>query len=158
MPNCHPIDRRTTRGATQRGHVVDSSGFPLLVYDGDCAFCTRSVNLLRKRLPAFPQAQPWQQLDLAALGLTEQEVQDAVQWVDHGVHSSGGRVASELLRYQPNRALRMLGALCDTPPVRSVIAVVYRWVAAHRHQMPGGTAACAIQDRPSGPDRQHLAA
>jgi hypothetical protein len=110
------------------------------------------VNLLRKRLPAFPNAQPWQRLNLAALGLTESQVRDAVQWVGQdGTHRSGARVASELLRYQPSRMLRALGTLCGTAPVQAVAAVLYRWVAAHRHQLPGGTAMCSIDDRPAPP-------
>jgi predicted DCC family thiol-disulfide oxidoreductase YuxK len=125
---------------------MDSGTLPILVYDGDCGFCTRWVTVLQRRMRAFPNAQPWQRLDLTALGLTEPQVREAVQWVGRdGTQRSGARVASELLRYQPSRTLRVLGALCDTAVVRPVAAVLYRWVAAHRYQLPGGTAACHVE-------------
>lgn len=124
--------------------MMRPSNLPILVYDGDCGFCTRTVTVLRRRLPAFPNAQPWQELNLTALGLTEPQVREAVQFVGHnGVHRSGAEVASQLLHYQPSRSLRMLGSLCDSFVVRPVLAALYRWVAAHRDELPGGTAACA---------------
>ncbi|MFK0403356.1 hypothetical protein ACIQTT_13555 [Microbacterium sp. NPDC090225] len=47
---------------------------PLLVFDGDCGFCTTAVGVLEKRLARFPDAQPWQWLDLDALGLSRHDV------------------------------------------------------------------------------------
>ncbi len=64
-------------------HGVVSDGLPLLVYDGDCGFCTRTVELAL-RMKVACRAVPWQQADLAALGLTEAEVTEKVWWVDPG--------------------------------------------------------------------------
>lgn len=46
---------------------------PLLVFDGDCAFCTSSARLLARIAPAAEMV-AWQQIDLAELGLTEEAV------------------------------------------------------------------------------------
>jgi predicted DCC family thiol-disulfide oxidoreductase YuxK len=123
---------------------------PILVYDGDCGFCTSSVQWLRAALPAFPAARPWQVLDLAALGLTRAEADAAVQWVAaDGTRLAGARAFAALLREQPVAVLRLLGRLCDARPVRPLAAGVYRIVAANRHRLPGGTPACSV--RPPAP-------
>lgn len=38
---------------------------PALVYDGDCAFCTRCATVARQVLPAGVAVVPWQEYDLA---------------------------------------------------------------------------------------------
>jgi predicted DCC family thiol-disulfide oxidoreductase YuxK len=124
---------------------------PILVYDGDCGFCTSSVQWLRGALPIFPAARPWQTLDLATFGLSRAEVDGAVQWVAaDGTRLAGARAFAALLRDQPVATLRLLGRLCDARPVRPMAAAVYRIIAANRHRLPGGTPACAV--RPPGPD------
>ena len=55
---------------------------PLLVTDGDCGFCTRSIEWGRKRIRRLPVAVPYQRADLAALGLDEAACRTAVQFVD----------------------------------------------------------------------------
>jgi predicted DCC family thiol-disulfide oxidoreductase YuxK len=129
---------------------VSGHNSAILVYDGDCGFCSRSVNWLRAVLPAFPRAEPWQAVDLAALGLSRAEVDDAVQWVGpDGYRAAGPRALAALLRHQPHAGLRLLGRVGDARTVRPVVAAAYRWVAAHRHRLPGGTPACAV--RPASP-------
>ena len=92
---------------------------PLLVFDGDCAFCTTWVQRLERMLPVFPEAHPWQWLDLDAIGLS-------------------------LLRIQRPFGLRFLGHLLVTPPFSWAAAVGYAVVARFRHRLPGGTHACAL--------------
>ena len=117
---------------------------PLLVFDGDCAFCTTWVNRLRDWLPAFPEAVPWQWADLDALQLTADDVTRFV-WllVPDGRHS-GHRAVAALLRGQPRFGLRLLGRLIDTPPYSWAAAVGYHFVAKYRHRLPGGTPACQM--------------
>jgi predicted DCC family thiol-disulfide oxidoreductase YuxK len=119
---------------------------PILVYDGDCGFCTSCVQWLRGTLPIFPAARPWQLLDLANLGLTRAEAEAAVHWVAaDGTRLAGARAFAALLRDQPIPALRLLGRLCDARPVRPLAVAVYRIIAANRHRLPGGTPACAVR-------------
>lgn len=118
---------------------------PTLVYDADCGFCTRSVQLVRRvvdRRERF-EIRPWQELDLAAVGLTEQACDEAAQFVaaDGRVSSGHRAIAHAVLHGAP--PWRPVGLLLLAPGISPVAARVYRWIATHRHQLPGGTAACA---------------
>ena len=123
---------------------MESTDAPLLVFDGDCAFCTRAVGRLESLLPRFPSASPWQWLDLDAIGLTRADV-DQYAWVITPTRRYPGHLAlSALLRMQHGFGWRLAGWLVATPPVSWVAAIGYRWVAANRHRLPGGTPACAL--------------
>ncbi len=124
--------------------MSEPSKAPLLIFDGDCAFCTTAVNRLKALLPVFPETSPWQWLDLDAYGLTRADVTQYAWVVTSGHQYAGHLAGSALLRMQPSFALRFLGHLIATPPVSWVAALVYRWVAANRHRLPGGTPACAM--------------
>lgn len=128
-----------------RGVAVRS----LLVFDGDCAFCSSAVEVLRDRVRSDVDYLPWQRLDLVRLGLTEQACRHAVQWLPAGgVPTSGGRAVTDLLRGadQPWSTLGRVGAL---PGVRVVVELAYRAVAANRHRLPGGTPACQLPPPPA---------
>ena len=117
---------------------------PLLVFDGDCAFCTTWTERLRGWLPVFPEAQPWQWLDLNALGLSRDDV-TRYAWVLAGGRRYAGHLAfSALLRMQPRIPLRFAGWLLATPPISWAAAVGYSLIARFRHRLPGGTPACAL--------------
>ncbi len=121
-----------------------TSNAPLLIFDGDCAFCTSAVDRLERLLPVFPRTSPWQWLELDDYGLTVNDV-TSYAWVVTSRHQYAGHLAgSALLRMQPSFVLRTLGHLIATPPVSWVAAFVYQWVAANRHRLPGGTPACAV--------------
>lgn len=119
---------------------------PTLVYDADCGFCTRCADFARGR-GDFTVA-PWQELDLAAIGLSEQQVSEAAYWLDGRTTSRGARaIAAALRSFRPGPRLlgyRLLGRLIDLPPVRPVAAVGYAVVARYRYRLPGGTAACRV--------------
>lgn len=129
--------------------AVDHRGAPgiLLVFDGDCGFCTSTVERLRAALPRFPEATPWQWLDLDAHGLDAADVSDYVWLLTPRRHYGGHLALSALLRMQRSAGTRLLGHLLATPPVSWLAAAGYRWIAANRHRLPGGTPACA---RPRG--------
>jgi predicted DCC family thiol-disulfide oxidoreductase YuxK len=116
----------------------------LLVFDGDCAFCTTWVNRLADWLPSFPESVPWQWADLDALGLSRDEVTKYVWFVTPERHFAGHLAVSALLRGQPRFWLRLLGWLLATPPYSWVAAVGYHYVAKYRHRLPGGTPACQM--------------
>ncbi|HIY67524.1 MAG TPA: DUF393 domain-containing protein, partial [Candidatus Agrococcus pullicola] len=54
----------------------------LLVYDGDCSFCTSSVQWLQDALGRFPKAVPYQHLDYESFGLDEYDVTHAAWLID----------------------------------------------------------------------------
>lgn len=123
-----------------------------MVFDGDCAFCSTSVRWAQRRIRRLPHFVPYQHADLDAYGLTEAACRDAVQWVGaDGATAAGHRAVSALLRHG-GRGWRVLGVVIDVPGVRLISAALYRWVAAHRHQLPGGTAACAARPAASAVD------
>lgn len=114
------------------------------MFDGDCAFCTTSVDALRGILPRFPDAQPWQWLDIDELGLSVDDV-TRYAWVVTPTHQYAGHLAfSALLRMQDAAGWRFLGHLLATPPFSWAAALGYRLIAANRSRLPGGTPACAL--------------
>ncbi len=129
-----------------------SDGRPLLVYDGDCAFCTRVVDLAVGRMGVDCRAVPWQRADLAALGLTEAQVTEKVWWVEpDGSKVSGHRAVAAALRHG-SPALRPVGRLLDAEPLAPVASAGYDLVARNRHRLPGGTAACRLDAAPDPDD------
>ncbi|MHB8341866.1 MAG: DCC1-like thiol-disulfide oxidoreductase family protein, partial [Mycobacteriales bacterium] len=70
---------------------------PRLIYDGDCAFCTARAGRLAARWSAAGNSRPTvvaaQQLgaaELAALGLSRAQVEEAVWWIDEQGRSTSG--------------------------------------------------------------------
>jgi predicted DCC family thiol-disulfide oxidoreductase YuxK len=117
---------------------------PLLVFDGDCAFCTTSVRRLERVLPVFPESQPWQWIDYVALGLTRHDVTHYVWLLVGDRRFRGHAAAAALLRAQPSLGWRFLGHLLVTAPFSWAAAVAYAGIARFRHRLPGGTPACAM--------------
>lgn len=135
--------RRTIDIVTGSGLSKPSSN-GLLVFDGDCAFCSTWVERLRKALPRYPETTPYQWADLDALGLSHDDVTHYA-WYLTPTHQYAGHLAfSALLRSQPRFGLRFAGQLIATPPFSWVAALGYRFVARYRHLLPGGTPACAL--------------
>ena len=118
-------------------------GRPLLVFDGDCGFCTSSARFGQRRLK-LEYVEPWQFLELDALGLTEAQCRQAVQWVAvDGSVASAERAVIAALRHAGG-AWRALGAVLALPGIRHLAAMAYRLVARYRDRLPGGTAACRL--------------
>lgn len=118
-------------------------GRPLLVFDGDCGFCTTAARFGARRL-GLPHVEPWQFLDLDAVGLSEEQCREAVQWVGvDGTTASAERAVIAALRHAGG-VWSALGTGLAVPGVRHAAGALYRLVARHRHRMPGGTAACRL--------------
>jgi predicted DCC family thiol-disulfide oxidoreductase YuxK len=129
-----------------------NSADPVLVFDGDCAFCSSCVRFaeryLRQTLASGGwQARPYQAADLAALGVTEERARREVLWVTPRGQVHGGAAAVAKLLLRSGNVWAYLGGLLELAPVRPAAALVYRWVADHRHRLPGGTKACSLPRR-----------
>jgi predicted DCC family thiol-disulfide oxidoreductase YuxK len=122
---------------------------PVLVYDGDCGFCSASVRWLHGQGGSV-SAVPWQRLGaegLRAFGLTETDVATAAWYVaSDGRRRRGHQAIAAGLR-DAGGLRRVLGVTIAVPPgswlARPVYAVVARW----RHRLPPRTGACRV---PSG--------
>ena len=117
---------------------------PVLIFDGDCGFCTTTANWIEKRSLTPLEIQPYQWAKLAGFGLTENEAADKVQLVVDGKIFAGHHCMAKLLLIQPNVLLKFVGAVMVMPGVDPISAKVYEWVAANRHKLPGGTPACKM--------------
>jgi predicted DCC family thiol-disulfide oxidoreductase YuxK len=109
---------------------------PVLVYDGACRLCRRSVGWLRRALPRQPDVVAYQDADLAALGLSTAEAEHSVQWVEPSGRVAAGHVAVARLLLWAGGRWRVLGALMLVPPVSWLAAGAYRLVAHARRYLP----------------------
>ncbi|GAA2141851.1 hypothetical protein GCM10009760_26430 [Kitasatospora kazusensis] len=133
---------------------------PVLIFDGDCGFCTTCVITAERYLRASLdsagwEAVPFQFADLAALdaraggrGLVSRErAEQQILWVTPGGKVYEGAQAAARVLMRAGGVWAYLGAVLTLPPVRPVAAAFYRLVARNRHHLPGGTPACAMPKR-----------
>jgi predicted DCC family thiol-disulfide oxidoreductase YuxK len=126
---------------------VEPEKAPLLVYDGDCSFCSSSARWIAARWRGPEQAVAWQHLSadqLERFGLSLDDVRCAAWWVDRGGRTSRGHVAiARALRAAPGWP-SVVGRILLVPPFRWLAAGAYPLVAHWRHRLPGGTPACRM--------------
>ncbi|MBO8202070.1 DUF393 domain-containing protein [Streptomyces smyrnaeus] len=126
---------------------VTNRPLPVLVYDGDCGFCTTAVRFGERHVRPRCVSEPWQFLDrteLAALGITRERAEHEVLWVTPTGTVYGGAQALAKALLSAGGAWPVAGAVLTLPPFRWAAHMGYRLVAANRHRLPGGTAACAV--------------
>ncbi|MGW1818690.1 thiol-disulfide oxidoreductase DCC family protein [Streptomyces sp. NPDC002125] len=117
---------------------------PVLVFDGDCAFCTSSVTFAERRLRPRCEITPWQFADLDSLGTTRERAEYEVLWITPNGTVHGGAQAVAKLLLSAGKGWSVLGALLTLPPLRWIAHGVYRLVANNRERLPGGTPACGL--------------
>src|SRR5688572_9336346 len=117
---------------------------PTFVYDGDCSFCTSCAQFIERRMPSHATVVPWQFADLDRLGLTLEQVEEAVQWVGTDGTVASGPDAIALLLLDASRMWEVPGRRLQLKPVGLVALPAYRCIAGLRHLLPGGTAACSL--------------
>lgn len=116
---------------------------PVLIFDGDCGFCTTSAKAGQRWL-GLEHVEPWQFLDLDVFGVTEVACTTAVQWVaTDGSVVVAERAVIAALRHAGG-VWGVLGRLLGVSGVRQLAGVVYRVVAKYRYRLPGGTVACRL--------------
>ncbi|MEV4947673.1 DUF393 domain-containing protein [Streptomyces sp. NPDC053755] len=120
------------------------TGRPVLLFDGDCGFCGRSIEVLRRTVRPRVDLVPWQCADLAALGVTEDRADREVLWISPAGTVLGGPRALSAVLMSGRRRWWGLGLVLRLPPVAWPARGVYRVIAKNRHRMPGGTSACSL--------------
>ena len=115
------------RGAHR--HAVSSEA--LLVYDGDCRFCSRCAAFARARLPDTVEVRPWQELDLAEIGLTEVQARSSVRWIDAQDSFAGADAVARALQGM-GAPYAVLGRLVAHPLARPTASRLYVLMARAR--------------------------
>lgn len=117
---------------------------PVLVFDGDCGFCTGSVRLIERVVRPRCETVPWQRADLAALGVTPERARHEALWVTPTGRVYGGAQAVAKLLLSAGGAWTLAGAFLTLPVVCWAAHAAYRLVADNRQRLPGGPAGCAL--------------
>jgi len=117
----------------------------VLIFDGDCGFCTTTANYIEKNSSTTIEIHPWQWVELSNYGLSPEIAAAKVQVFADGKLFGGHRAFAKILRIQKQWWFKILGGLMVTPPFSWGARVAYYFVAKFRHKLPGGTPACAVR-------------
>lgn len=118
----------------------------MLVYDGDCGFCTATSRWAQRRLSDAYQVVPSQQADLAALGLTDEDVNRSAWWIGPDgtrwdEHRSIAGALGAMSGPWPS-----IGRLLTLGPINPLARWAYRLVANNRYRIRWpGAARCSRQ-------------
>ena len=123
---------------------MESSKTAVLIFDGDCGFCTTTANRIKDESTTPIEIRPWQWTELGEFGLTEAEASAKVQMFVDGKVYAGHAAFAKILRLQKQWWFKLLGAFLVIPPFSWGARVGYFYVAKYRHKLPGGTPACAL--------------
>jgi len=117
----------------------------MLIYDGDCGFCTSCARWIERRLPDDVVVVPWQTLDdLASVGLDLDDVTTAAWWIEPGRAPLGGHLAIAASLTAAGGAWGVAGRAISAPPLRWIGGPAYRVIARYRYRLPGATPACRV--------------
>ena len=117
----------------------------VLIFDGDCGFCTTTAYYIKANSSVEIEIHPWQWVELADYGLTKAQASSKVQMVVNGKPFGGHKAFAKLLRVQRQWWFKLAGGLMEVPPFNWFARLTYYFVAKYRHKLPGGTPACAIK-------------
>jgi predicted DCC family thiol-disulfide oxidoreductase YuxK len=122
----------------------ETASAPILVFDGDCGFCTTTANWIKKNSRVAIEIAPYQWAELEQYGVTADEAAAKVQLVVGDKVFAGHNCMAKLLLIQPNVFLKLVGAVMVMPVIEPISAKLYTWIAANRQKLPGGTPACKL--------------
>lgn len=137
-----PAAKRPTTAASPTTAVTESAASGLLIYDGDCGFCTASARWYGARSGAGAIA-PWQSLELGEYGLDLTEVSTAAYWVHCGQRWRGADGIAQALK-ACSGGWHFVGTVLTNPPALWIARLIYPVVALNRHRLPGSIDTCDI--------------
>lgn len=120
---------------------------PVLIFDGDCGFCTSTANYILKHSKTPLVAHPWQHIDVTEYGILQPQAAERVYMIVDGRAYGGHEAFAEILRLQRNPLLNTLAFLIVVPPFCWLARMGYALTAKFRHKLPGGTPACKIEPK-----------
>ena len=106
-----------------------------LIYDGDCEFCRRCAEAVRRRLGSKVEVLAYQEADLAVVGLTAGQAEDAAWWISESGERFGGHRCAAKALIEFEGAWRLLGRMLEWPVISQVAGGVYRLVSRNRHRL-----------------------
>jgi predicted DCC family thiol-disulfide oxidoreductase YuxK len=118
----------------------------LFIFDGDCAFCSSSMRLLRKMTKGRITSSPYQFRNLDELGVSLDEAESAVQYIRGEVRLKGAEAIAYYLM-DSKAVWSAAGWLMRAPVILSFAEIIYSVVAKNRHRLPGGTPECQLKPR-----------
>jgi predicted DCC family thiol-disulfide oxidoreductase YuxK len=116
----------------------------VLIFDGDCAFCSSSARLLKRLTKNRIPVEPFQYLPLADYDLNQELTSKAVYYVTPNENFVAARAIARAL-IDSKTPWALAGFLLNLPVIVSFAELVYYWVAKNRHRLPGGTPECALR-------------
>jgi uncharacterized protein YbjT (DUF2867 family)/predicted DCC family thiol-disulfide oxidoreductase YuxK len=150
LPEAGPFrihDLRWFTKSHEEPHASSEALDAVLIFDGDCGFCTSAARWAESGFHRGERAEAWQLLGenaLASFGLSARDVQEAAWWVDGaGAPERGHRAAGRALQAGGGWR-RVLGWFTLHPPTSWIAAGAYRLVVRFRYRLPGGTPACRL--------------
>lgn len=121
---------------------------PVLVYDGDCGFCRRSIRWIQthdraERLEYLPRQSADRIARYPQLDATR--YQNAIQLVcPDGTIRSGAAATATALTSLPDRRWQYLGRLLQLPGIRQCARLGYQWIANNRHRFGCADETCKL--------------
>jgi predicted DCC family thiol-disulfide oxidoreductase YuxK len=110
---------------------------PVLLYDGECGFCTRLAEEASSRLDADVDYLPFQTAPLRTYGVSDAEARHSLHWVSVEGRIGHGSEAAARLLVASGGGWALLGRLLLAPPFSFAAAGVYWVVARSRGHLPG---------------------
>jgi len=116
----------------------------VVIYDGDCSFCSSAARFAERKVAPKLTYSPYQFTELAKYGIATEQAQNSLKFVsDSGEVLSAHLAVSQIMR-SGNRLWKLLGIIIDLPVFKLVAALSYILIAKYRHKLPGGTPACKM--------------
>jgi predicted DCC family thiol-disulfide oxidoreductase YuxK len=108
----------------------------VLLYDGECGFCTAMAELAEERFTADADYVALQSVSLATYGVSEAEARHSLHWVSGDGRIAQGSEAVARLLISSGGAWSVLGRLLLVPPLSFAAAAGYWLVARYRSRIP----------------------
>jgi len=122
-----------------------SVGRGLLIYDGDCGFCSRTAAWIRQRLPRGYEVQASQRIgDLDSFKLSRRHVHEAAYWIDPDGRQHRAHLAIVRALESSGGLLGLVAKLGRIWPFEPVAERLYLLIARNRHRFPGASDHCRI--------------
>src|SRR2546423_11992204 len=107
---------------------------PVLIFDADCGYCTRSVQYIERKLPTSAEVVAYQFTDLEKYGTDATRASHEVLWVGRSGRIDGGAQAFARLLTECGGAYAPIGFLLRVPPIRWLAHGAYRLIANNRQR------------------------